>query len=102
MLCEACQQRDALVHLRHAAQDDSSEAEQSGDWEHHFCQECADGYSARTPGMNSSRDLICLSDWYQSKLYDLLETAHPEAFDTNTDEACDQGSEVMRFFFVST
>ena len=45
--------------------------------------------------MNSSRDLICLSDWYRSKLYDLIEKAHPEAFDNSTTEACRRGSELM-------
>src|SRR5262249_28313555 len=66
---------------------------QSGDSEHHFCRECADEYLARTPGMNSSRGLICLSDWYRSKLYDQLEVEHPEAFD---DSDTERGSEAMR------
>jgi uncharacterized protein (DUF2249 family) len=48
--------------------------------------------------MNSQRDLICLSDFYRSKLYDLLEKAHPEAFDSHDAEACDRGSEIMRVF----
>jgi len=48
--------------------------------------------------MNSSRGLICVSDWYRSKLYDLLETAHPEAFDNSTIESCRRGSELMRRF----
>ena len=48
--------------------------------------------------MNSSRHLICLSDSYRSKLYDLLETAHPEAFDNSDTEACRRGSELMRSF----
>lgn len=98
MLCEACQQREALVHLGPAVQAEDSVSEQSGEWEHHFCRECADEYFARTPGMNSSRDLICLSDWYRSKLYDLLEATHPEAFDNSTTEACRRGSELMRLF----
>ena len=66
--------------------------------EQHFCQECADAYFACTPGMNSSRHLICLSDWYRAKLYDALEIAHPEAFDNSTSEACQRGSELMRRF----
>jgi len=97
MLCEACQQREALVHLG-PAEAENSAAEQPGEWEHHFCRECADEYFAGTPGMNSSRGLIGLSDWYRSKLYDLLETAHPEAFDNSTTEACRRGSELMRSF----
>jgi len=48
--------------------------------------------------MNSSRDLIGLSDFYRSKLYDQLEARHPEAFDNSNDEACLRGSEVMRRF----
>jgi hypothetical protein len=64
----------------------------------HFCEQCADEYFANTPGMNSSRGLICLSDSYRSKLYDLLEEAHPEAFDNHDAEACGRGSELMRNF----
>ena len=48
--------------------------------------------------MNSARHLICLSDSYRAKLYDLLETAHPEAFDNTIVEACRRGSELMRSF----
>jgi len=66
--------------------------------EQHFCQECADSYFACTPGLNSARDLICLSGSYRSKLYDLLEATHPEAFDNSDTEACLRGSEVMRSF----
>ncbi len=44
------------------------------------------------------RHLICLSDAYRSKLYDLLETTHPEAFDNSDTEACRQSSELMRSF----
>jgi hypothetical protein len=64
----------------------------------HFCRQCADRYFARTPGMNSARDLIRLSNFYRSKLYDELEVRHPEAFDNSDDEACRRGSEVMRRF----
>src|SRR6185369_16389586 len=66
--------------------------------EQHFCEQCADSYFACTPGMNSSRHLICLSDSYRSKLYDLLEVAHPEAFDNSDAEACRRGSELVRVF----
>jgi hypothetical protein len=45
--------------------------------------------------MNSARDLIRLSDFYRSKLYDELEAKHPEAFDNSNDEACLRGTEVM-------
>ncbi|HTE16388.1 MAG TPA: hypothetical protein VK642_15050 [Burkholderiales bacterium] len=48
--------------------------------------------------MNSARDLIRLSDFYRSKLYDELEDKHPEAFDNSDTEACQRGSEVMRRF----
>ena len=48
--------------------------------------------------MNSARDLIRLSEFYRSKLYDELEVKHPEAFDNSNDEACLRGSEVMRRF----
>ena len=64
----------------------------------HFCKQCADKYYKRTPGMNSARDLIRLSDFYRSKLYDVLEKKHPEAFDNSTSEACLTGSELMRRF----
>ena len=45
--------------------------------------------------MNSARDLIRLSEFYRSKLYDELEGRHPEAFDNGDDEACRRGTEVM-------
>jgi hypothetical protein len=48
--------------------------------------------------MNSSRDLIKLSDFYRAKLYDLLEARHPEAFDNSDNETCRRGSELMRRF----
>lgn len=48
--------------------------------------------------MNSARDLIRLSNFYRSKLYDELEARHPEAFDNSDNEACRRGSEVMRRF----
>ncbi len=66
--------------------------------ERHFCEECADENFARTPGMNSARRLICLSDSYRAKLYGLLEKQHPEAFDNSTTEACQRGGELMRAF----
>jgi hypothetical protein len=48
--------------------------------------------------MNSSRDLIRLSDFYRAKLCDELEARHPEAFDNSDDDACRLGSELMRRF----
>jgi hypothetical protein len=50
------------------------------------------------PGINSSRDLICFSDWYRSKLYDLLKVEQPEAFDYHDTEACERGGELTRTF----
>lgn len=92
MLCESCHQQEAVVHLT------TSEAKTGAQRKQHFCAECADAYFTNTPGMNSLRGLICLSDWYRAKLYDLLETAHPEVFDNSTSEACRRGSDLMRRF----
>jgi hypothetical protein len=88
-LCQACQKREALIHLSLG----SSQRKRK-----HYCRECADRYFARTPGMNSARDLIRLSNFYRSKLYDELETRHPEAFDNSDAEACLRGSALMRRF----
>ncbi len=92
-----CKKREASSHLipSNEVKGDQLEDEQQ---EHHFCRDCADEYFAQTPGMNSSRDLICLSDWYRSKLYDLFERVHPEAFNNSTTEKCIEGSELMRAF----
>jgi protein-arginine kinase activator protein McsA len=98
MLCDACHRREALVHLTTTVCAESLDQAPGAQREQHFCNECADEYFAQTPGMNSSRDLICMSDWYRSKLYDLLEMTHPEAFDNSTTEACRRGSELMRHF----
>src|SRR6266571_3613460 len=97
MLCEACHQREAMVHLTTTVHDGLGQ-EPGTQQVQHFCEPCADEYFARTPGMNSSRGLICLSDSYRSKLYDLLEAAHPEAFDNEDAEACQRASELMRHF----
>jgi hypothetical protein len=48
--------------------------------------------------MNSIRGLICLSDAYRTKLHDLLEKTHPEAFDNHDTEACRRGSKITRQF----
>jgi len=98
MLCEACHQREAMVHLSTTVHVEDLDEGPGAENEQHFCKECAEEYFARTPGMNSARHLICLSDSYRSKLYDLLEIAHPEAFDNGEAEACRRGSELMRRF----
>jgi len=96
MLCQQCG-KEATVHLTrktHAA----GSGEEPVTVEHHFCQTCADAYYANTPGMNPMRSLISLSDSYRFKLYDLLEKAHPEAFDNHDTEACRRSSQIMRTF----
>jgi hypothetical protein len=98
MKCETCNQRKALIHLGISAEAGSSEAEKAGQLEHHFCLDCADEYFSRTPGRNPERALICLSDWYRSKLYDQLEMEHPEAFDNSNSDACIRGCGLMRDF----
>jgi protein-arginine kinase activator protein McsA len=98
MLCESCHQRDAVVHLTTTVEAEGLGQEPGTQREQHFCEQCADTYFACTPDMNSMRHLICLSDSYRSKLYDLLETVHPEAFDNSSTEACERGSELMRRF----
>jgi protein-arginine kinase activator protein McsA len=98
MLCDVCHQREALVHLTSTVHIVGLEQAPTAQQEQHFCRECADEYYSRMPGMNSSRDLICLSDWYRSKLYDMLEVEHPEAFDHSTSEACERASELVRVF----
>ena len=100
MLCESCHQREAMVHLTSTAMlgEDGVDLDSTTLLEQHFCQQCADAYFACTPGMNSMRGLICLSDSYRSKLYDLLEATHPEAFDNTTSQACQRGSELTRSF----
>jgi protein-arginine kinase activator protein McsA len=98
MLCQQCGNREALVHLTKTDPELGSGAEELGKDRQHFCEQCADGYFANTPGMNAMRDLICLSDSYRSRLYDLLEELHPEVFDINDGEACHRGSETMTKF----
>jgi len=98
MLCESCHQRDAVVHLTTTAYAEGRGQQPGTQREQHFCEQCADTYFACTPGMNSERRLICLSDSFRTKLYNLLEMTHPEAFDNSTTEACRRGSELMRSF----
>ena len=87
-----------MVHLTATVGGENLGQQPGTQREQHFCQECADSYFACMPGMNSMRHLLCLSDSYRSKLYDLLEIAHPEAFDNSDTEACRRGSELMRNF----
>src|SRR5262245_30803379 len=98
MRCESCHQREAVVHRTRIVHAEGLDQESGTQRKQHFCQECADAYFACTPGMNSSRGLICLSDSYRSKLYDLLAAEHPEAFDNSTTDACRRGSELTRVF----
>lgn len=97
MLCEMCHQREATVHLTQTFYK-AVAGHEPGTQKQHFCQQCADTYFACTPSMNSMRGLICLSDEYRAKLYDLLEKAHPEAFDNHDLEACRRWSNVTREF----
>jgi hypothetical protein len=92
MLCEVCKEREAMVHLNTTRELEVEEGvdpesvdveavmKEAGITERHFCEECADKYFASTPGMNSSRSLICLSDGYRRKLLDKVEAELPEAF----------------------
>lgn len=98
MLCQACQKKEASVFLSTGIDATDSRGERGTEQKQSFCKSCADSYFASTPGMNSARDLIRLSDSYRSKLYDLLEAMHPEAFDNHDTEACLRGSELMRNF----
>jgi len=86
MFCQTCNRKEALVHISGV----STPSE-------HFCRACADAYYRRN-GMNSARNLIQLSLFYRTKLYDELELAHPEAFDNSDVEACNRGVEVMCLF----
>jgi hypothetical protein len=97
MLCQQCAKREATVHLTRTTHLPIL-GKALGTKKQHFCEQCADAFWARTPGMNAMRNLICLSDSYRFKLYDLLERAHPEAFDNHDDEACRRSSEVMNHF----
>jgi hypothetical protein len=98
MLCESCHQGEAVVHLTTTVHAEGLGQESGTQREQHFCEKCGDSYFACTPAMNSARHLICLSDSYRTKLYHLLEIAHPEAFDNSDTEACRRGSEFMRNF----
>jgi hypothetical protein len=98
MMCEICQKKEAVVHLSTQTrtfttdklidaeledlgpvnlEDDQADVAKE---ERHFCEDCADAYYASTPGMNAQRSLICLSDFFRTRLYDRLEADHPDAF----------------------
>jgi protein-arginine kinase activator protein McsA len=99
MLCEVCHQQKATVHLTQTFYKSAAVVHEPGTTEQHFCQGCADAFFAAVPGMRHiMRDLVCLSDSYRSKLYDLLESTHPEAFDNHDPEACRRGSKLTREF----
>jgi hypothetical protein len=80
MECQACKKAEATVHLTRVFKAPGYGGEPGTQQQQRFCESCADAYFATTPGMNSLRGLICLSDSYRSKLYDLLEANHPEFF----------------------
>src|SRR5687768_7054489 len=92
MLCEKCHQKKAMVHLAQSFPDSADPTK-----ERHFCESCADAYFRDTPELSSCRNLICLSDSYRSKLYDLLEAAHPEAF-KDDDESIIKSATIMSDF----
>src|SRR5579862_3527958 len=92
MQCESCHQRPATVHNTKILYDEAGvpKTEQ----EQHLCQQCADDFYACTPDLAHMRDLICLSDFYRSKLYDLMETKCPYAFDEW--DGVDRGAQIER------
>jgi protein-arginine kinase activator protein McsA len=94
-LCQVCQKREASVFLMTTIHASEAERESEIQQKQSFCRSCADAYYASTPGMNSARDLIRLSDSYRSELYDLLDATHSEAFDNHDSEACRRSSEPM-------
>lgn len=62
MLCQVCQKNEATVHLTTTSYAPVADATPGPERNEHFCGQCADAYFAATPGMNSMRNLICLSD----------------------------------------
>src|SRR5579859_9900 len=98
MLCDVCNQRPATVHITTKLEAKAQAPKWDAPLKQHFCEPCADKYFAEMPGMNASRRLICLSDAYRNRLYDLLEETHPEVFDNKDAETCRRGSQLMREF----
>ena len=97
MLCERCHQRPATVHLTEIAR--SKDVPDERVTERHFCKQCGDYYMQSHPTLNAMRSLVCLSEGYRSRLYDLLEAAHPEAFYDGNDEALSMcAAEAMTLF----
>ena len=88
MLCETCGKKVATVHITKTQAGASPVVES-----HHFCEDCADAYHKGFG--NSFRSLIQLTDWYRSKLYDLLEAERPEAFKSGNEV---EGGEYMGQF----
>jgi hypothetical protein len=97
MLCEHCHQKEATLHLTELARSSIAPGERAT--ERHFCERCGDHYMRSHPTLSSMRSLVCLSEGYRSRLYDLLEAAHPEAFyDGNEDKPSIRAAEVMAQF----
>src|SRR5437016_4487919 len=71
MLCEKCKQREATVHLTEIAR--SKDLPDERVLERHFCEPCGNDYMRGSPTLSAMRSLICLSEGYRSRLYDLLE-----------------------------
>lgn len=97
-LCQVCQKREATVFLTTTIPASESDGNADIHQKQSFCKNREDSYCASTPSLNSTRDLIRLSDSYRSKLYDLLEATHPEVFDNRDTEACVRDSKLMRSF----
>jgi hypothetical protein len=95
MFCEVCHQKEAMVHLS-GSRTAAGESTPPVKFERHFCEDCHDEY-CKTQGMNSSRDLIQLSERYRSKLYDLLEAQHPEVVRAG-DDKLGEAAEAMEKF----
>jgi len=79
MLCDYCKQQDASVHITQAGEGPFKMGLGQTN-KLHLCTDCADKLFAASPGTNQMRNQICLSDFYRTKLFDLLEATHPEVF----------------------